>query len=318
MMIRKFCERPTSRLLCRFICLCLVSSLGNLISVEIDPDNSAALSKVLKQQKEFVLFTMPKTGTHLMVPLLERITGRIPCGANELFPINLVTDQALFISFISDPLAVPFYWFMAPVRKVEFSDGLNQLKVTRRFFYEHTPYSRAMEGLLEKRSCTVFFILRDPRDYVISMVNFLRKVRIFWFNVDWFNTLTIDQQIHYVITGTDWYNSASAILNSFIKWKDSPICCTLRFEALLGPQGGHCSQTEQINELRKIRDVLNKKITDFELLQIVNEVYGTGWSFHKGKVGAWKEYFNEEHKALFKKLLGKELIQLGYEKDDNW
>lgn len=300
-----------------FVCFFMILLSNALLSFE-NFDTECQNSRGLKPTKEFVLFTMPKTGTHLMLPLLERMTGKIGTGAHELFPICLVTDRALFNSFISDPLAVPFYWYMIPVKRVEFSEGLNHLKAENKFFFEHTPYSRAMEGILEKRSCTVFFIVRDPRDYVVSMVNFLKKQRIFWFDFDWFNSLNINQQIHYVMTGTDWYNSTSTILHSFIKWKDSPICCAVRFEALLGPIGGQCSQTDQINELRKIRDALNKKITDFELLHMFNEVYGTGWSFHTGKTGSWRKYFNAEHKALFKQLLGKELIQLGYEKDDNW
>jgi hypothetical protein len=37
-----------------------------------------------------------------------------------------------------------------------------------------------------------------------------------------------------------------------------------------------------------------------------------------GKVGEWKEYFNSEHKELFKRELGDLLIYMGYEKDLNW
>ncbi len=41
-------------------------------------------------------------------------------------------------------------------------------------------------------------------------------------------------------------------------------------------------------------------------------------TFHKGKIGVWKSVFTEEHKRVFKEKLGKALIALGYEKDDNW
>jgi len=37
-----------------------------------------------------------------------------------------------------------------------------------------------------------------------------------------------------------------------------------------------------------------------------------------GKLQQWKQEFNEEHKALFKKLHGEDLIKLGYEKNLNW
>ena len=37
-----------------------------------------------------------------------------------------------------------------------------------------------------------------------------------------------------------------------------------------------------------------------------------------GKLNQWKDEFNDEHKAYFKKLHGEDLIRLGYEKDLNW
>lgn len=38
----------------------------------------------------------------------------------------------------------------------------------------------------------------------------------------------------------------------------------------------------------------------------------------KGISGDWKNYFNDEAKAIFKKYAGEMLIKLGYEKDQNW
>ncbi|MCU0445804.1 MAG: sulfotransferase domain-containing protein [Microscillaceae bacterium] len=40
--------------------------------------------------------------------------------------------------------------------------------------------------------------------------------------------------------------------------------------------------------------------------------------YRKGQGGDWKNYFKEEHKALFKEKYGDLLIRLGYEKDNNW
>src|SRR5437764_11863139 len=37
-----------------------------------------------------------------------------------------------------------------------------------------------------------------------------------------------------------------------------------------------------------------------------------------GKPGQWRQEFNDEHVALFKKLSNDVLIKLGYEKDDAW
>jgi hypothetical protein len=40
--------------------------------------------------------------------------------------------------------------------------------------------------------------------------------------------------------------------------------------------------------------------------------------FRKGVAGDWREVFTEEDKQVFKEVAGELLIELGYEKDDNW
>ena len=41
-------------------------------------------------------------------------------------------------------------------------------------------------------------------------------------------------------------------------------------------------------------------------------------TFRVGKTGGWKEYFTEEHRALFKDVAGDLLVRLGYEKNNDW
>jgi hypothetical protein len=41
-------------------------------------------------------------------------------------------------------------------------------------------------------------------------------------------------------------------------------------------------------------------------------------TFRSGKTGGWDEHFTEEHKKLFKEVAGDLLVQLGYEKNNNW
>jgi hypothetical protein len=41
-------------------------------------------------------------------------------------------------------------------------------------------------------------------------------------------------------------------------------------------------------------------------------------TFRKGQPGNWREHFTPANKALFKDVAGELLIQLGYERDNNW
>ena len=63
---------------------------------------------------------------------------------------------------------------------------------------------------------------------------------------------------------------------------------------------------------------MNLQISDRNLIKIANDLFGGTWSFRKGSIGSWKQYFTQEHKQAFKEVAGQLLIDLGYEKDLNW
>ena len=52
--------------------------------------------------------------------------------------------------------------------------------------------------------------------------------------------------------------------------------------------------------------------------KMLRSCIGSSPTFRAGRVGSWKAYFDDELKALFKAVLGEELIFLGYESDDKW
>jgi hypothetical protein len=41
-------------------------------------------------------------------------------------------------------------------------------------------------------------------------------------------------------------------------------------------------------------------------------------TFRSGTAGGWRERFTPEHKRLFLDVAGDLLVQLGYERNDNW
>lgn len=274
--------------------------------------------------EEFVLFTMPKTGTHLLRPLLEYLTGKnsisywsaaVDCPKSYLYDKNL-TDLLLLL-----PNVVQAYWLHQPIPTETFTSVLDHLQDRDDFLVTHAPFSPEMEEVLQERNCLVFFLIRDPRDWVISVIKHppISGLDIYGQPIGdrYFLSLDMNQKINYILDGTSKYYSTLAVLNRFLDWKDSEICCPLRFEALLGARGGYSEQA-QLAELRKISEALSLDVSDEDLLEAFKASFGTGIVFSKGKAGTWKEHFTEEHKKRFKELLGDVLIELGYEQDYNW
>lgn len=271
--------------------------------------------------KEFVLYTCPKTGTHLMLPLLINLTGKTNVGL-EAFPrLKRCSDYDLLDQMNLDPNFVQMHWIWPhyPLPIGPFNDTMNKIAASNRFYYRHIPYTPPMEEQMIKRGTTVFHVLRDPRDFVVSLLNHQLNLGVFLFdNPMWFLSLSTDEQIKWILLGTTRSNSAGALIREFIPWRNSPVCCVLRFEKLMGIKGGAYDTETQLAELRKISDALDLEISDEELLKVFEKSYGTSRYFHKGIVGTWRDYFNEENKQLFKDLLGDLVIELGYEQDNNW
>lgn len=278
-----------------------------------------------QKPEEFVLFTMPKTGTHLMRPLLEHLTYKfstsywskeIICPKNYLYDKNMINLLSLL------PNVVQLYWLHQPIPKNSFLSVLDHLKENNDFLVTHAPFSEEIESNLMQRNCIVFFLIRDPRDWVISVIRHppISGVDIFGGPIGdrRFLSLDVNQKIDYIINGTSEYYSISEVYDKFLSWRESPICCSLCYEALLGTRGGIYSEKEQMVELRKIANALQLDISDEMLLEAFEKSFGVGTVFSKGKASSWKEYFKEEHKKAFKEKFGNVLIELGYENDYNW
>jgi hypothetical protein len=63
---------------------------------------------------------------------------------------------------------------------------------------------------------------------------------------------------------------------------------------------------------------IHKIIKKYDFKSLKKEKKSSGGFLRKGIVGDWKNIFSKEARNTFSSLYGKQLISLGYEKDDNW
>jgi len=259
---------------------------------------------------EFVLFTQPKTGTHLLIPILTELTKKKVYWAPE-YTKNAEPLTESFSKALQNPEYLPFAMDRVPWSRqtMDLVWETNKKKCT--FLHLHAPYSPAMENYLAEKKCINFFIKRDPRDQIVSLLNHYKYIHYNDKEVE--RIPTDDERLFYMIK----VNSRSHTIH-YMNWLSSPICCILDFEKLMGAHGGAWTHADAMKEMRKIAEALQLDLSDRELEKVYKMHFGKGWSFFKGKVGVWKEYFNDMHKALIKQEIGDLLIQLGYEKDLDW
>ena len=259
---------------------------------------------------EFVLFTQPKTATHLLIPILTDLTNKNVYWAPEYTkcaePLTGSYEEAS-----QNPECLPFNLNRAPWNRqmMDLIWETNQKKGT--FLHLHAPYSASMENYLTEHNCINFFIKRDPRDQIVSLLNHYKYIH--------FN----DEEVEHIPTDKERLlfmimKESRAQTIHYMNWLNSPLCCVLDFEKLMGTHGGIATNAEALQEMKKIATVLQLDLSEYHLEIVYERHFGSGWSFFRGKVGVWKDYFNEEHKALIKEEIGDLLIQLGFEEDLDW
>ncbi len=258
----------------------------------------------------FVLFTQPKTGTHLLIPILSEMTGKEVYWAKEFMKDRLLMN-AMDKDFLYDHSNIffsvdSFPWSYQTMDEVW---QINQHNNT--FLHLHAPYTPAMEAYLMEKECVNFFIKRDPRDQIVSLLNHYKYIQCNEQEVELIST--DNEKLLYLIR-----KHLKSDTVHYMNWIESPVCCVLDFNQLMGSHGGVSTDKEALNEMRKIAKVLKINTSDRYLKMIYKKHFGRGWNFFRGKAGSWREYFHEEHKEAVKEEIGDLLIKLGYEKDHNW
>jgi len=224
--------------------------------------------------------SVPKCGTHLLTKCIELLTDR---PLREL-DHNMVANDSL------------------PQR------------TGNEFFAHHVRYSKAASKVFRKHNYKTYLIYRDPRDRAISKVYWIQKG-------GWDNrlikqkspliNLPFDKLLTHVI------NRMDDEYGPFLPWMSEPNCCLVKFENLIGPQGGG-SLVKQKQEVAKIASHINLPLNDALFNKVTSNIFGGSPTFREGRIGGWKKHFSEKHKQLFKQKAGRLLVYLGYEKDLNW
>lgn len=159
----------------------------------------------------------------------------------------------------------------------------------------------------------IIFNYRDPRDVLLSMVNFLsgktsggvgryadhRIYREILGSVD-----SIHDRLTIALTdpsfpGSDAFSSALWMLRH-------PSVCKVAFEDLVGPQGGGSTQ-RQIRSVSRIIDFVN---SDADAEVVAGKVFNRdSFTFYKAQIGGWREHFSPAHERMFADRYG-EILEL--------
>lgn len=245
-----------------------------------------------KLDEKIFIVALPKSGTHLLSSCVELITNKR-------------------LEFLKESL-----------HSIK-NKNLKELSPNN-FLGTHAVYTKAHKKRLEKNTFKGVFIIRDPRDTIVSRAHWFKKR-----HPD--NILSLDQLLMELIINYAHFDNypedvshlnvktlADAYQKLYLPWQQCPLIYTTRFELLVGPRGGGNIQA-QITEIKNIAKHLSIELSETQIKEVADNVFdSTSITFKAGQIGSWKDHFKPNHKEAFKKVAAQLLITLGYEKNINW
>lgn len=185
----------------------------------------------------------------------------------------------------------------------------------------HLYWSDELTNNLRENNIRTLFIIRDLRDIVVSNFYYITYKATDHRLHSYFKSLNSDdERLMACIVGIDGKFLQDGIRSksigqhalSYAPWLDDSRCLTVRFEDLIGTEGGGNSE-KQLKSIRSITDHLGIDTSQSQIEQLVNKIFSKkSNTFRKGRIGEWKNHFTEKHQKAFNEVAGEALIKFGY------
>ncbi|GJQ35451.1 MAG: hypothetical protein JETCAE01_14610 [Anaerolineaceae bacterium] len=244
----------------------------------------------------------PKSGSHLLLQILNGFTRIMPYKYVEAEPVRTITKDGR--------------------RKTE-EEILDELiRIPRGVigwgYVDATPENASF---LTASGRVNFFIYRDPRDMLVSQVFFATDMHEEHGMHEYYNSLPdFNARLNVAITGIEKGGlkmvSVKQRYEGVFQWLEQKNVMSLRFEDLINNRDA--TLLAMLDEVEKTGYKIPTQRE--KALQILVDAIQPKKShtFRSGKTGGWKEHFNKEHKKLFKDVAGDLLVKLRYEKNNDW
>jgi hypothetical protein len=248
--------------------------------------------------------SFPKSGTHLLTQVLQSIQAVAP-----------VVDSGL-------PAVVTYQGDSGRQRsQAEILRDLQRL-LPGDIAYGHLYALPEIQTFFSNPSVAGYFILRDPRDVVVSHVHYVTEMEPdhilhthYTQNLDSF-----EQRLNTSITGLEQVDFPFPDIRSrflpYMGWLDCPDVFTIKYEDFLSDQELAVAQILAYAVKKGLPLQVEIQAAARTVISRLDPKRSP--TFRTGKSGGWRKAFTEEHKRLFKEVAGDLLIRLGYETNSDW
>lgn len=254
-----------------------------------------------------------KSGTHVVTTLLRHLPGMIPSGRHYVLDNFKATPER------------PAIWGETP--EVDWHQLRRAFASFKRgqFLTSHFQAEPRLPALLDELGFRTVFIIRDPRDVVVSSTFYMTHLERHVMHRRYAEDFGTDQErIMATITGfAPGPNGLGSVsigrrIEGYLGWPAAAGVYGCRFEDLIGPNGGGDADVQRV-EVEAITRHLGYLLTPDRIERLLRKVWSErSPTFRKGVIGDWRNHFTDEHIAAFKEVAGRHLVTLGYERDLDW
>jgi hypothetical protein len=257
----------------------------------------------------FFANSFPKSGTHLLTQVMHGFTRLGPA-----------VDSGL-------PAVVTFDGFTGRQRSLaEIMADLERFSPGD-IGYGHVHATPEAVDWFCRPGVAAYFILRDPRDVVVSHVHYVAEMASNHIHHRYYHTVlqTFDERMSASIAGVSEKELAKAgdgkpvyeplpdIRKRFVPylgWLEHPEVLVLRYEDFLADRRLALEQVLDHAVRRGFKLVVDRPAALRALEDSIDPARSP--TFRSGKVGGWRSSFSPEHEALFASITGDLLSILGY------
>jgi len=244
----------------------------------------------------------PKSGSHLLLQILNGFTQIMPYRYVEANPIRTITKDGRRRSsdeILSDLNNIPNGVI-----------GWGYLEATK----ENASFL-ASSGRVN------YFIYRDPRDMLVSQVFFATDMYEEHGMHEYYKSLPdFSARLKVAITGIDQDGlrmvSVKQRYEGVFQWLEQKNVMCIRFEDLINNRDA--TLNAMLDEVEKTGYEIPMPREDAMKILVDAIQPKKSRTFRSGKTGGWRDHFADEHKKLFKEVAGDLLVKLRYENTNDW
>jgi hypothetical protein len=244
----------------------------------------------------------PKSGSHLLLQILNGFTRIMPYRYVEANPIRTITKDG---------------------RRRSSDEVLSELKNIPNgvIGWGYLEATKENASFLASSGRVNYFIYRDPRDMLVSQVFFATDMYEEHGMHEYYKSLPdFSARLKVAITGIDQDGlrmvSVRQRYEGVFQWLEQKNVMCIRFEDLINNRD--VTLNAMLDEVEKTGYKIPTPREEAMKILVDAIQPKKSHTFRSGKTGGWREHFADEHKKLFKEVAGDLLVKLRYENTNDW